>query len=423
MSPRRVRQSTLGLLDIGSAKIAAAVIVVDQDRVDGANGLRVAGLGMQKSRGVKSGLLNDLDAAEDAVRAAVAQAERAAGLGIDSVAVSVSCGQLASSYFTARADVEAGVVRDADIARAFSGGRAYAERNGRMLVHLNALGYGLDGAMTQSHPRGLAGRNLAARMHAVTADEMPLRNLLMLIERCHLQCDGLIAAPYASGLAVTTAEERALGVIAIDMGAGTTSSAVFADGRLVATDVVPVGAQHITIDIAKALQTPLGEAERIKTLYGTLISAQSDQNETFSYTLSGEEEGATYDATRAQLTAIIRPRIAHTLETIVERLRARGQWAQCQQIVLTGGGSQLIGCANFASSIFGCRARLGRPGGLSGVPSSGATGPIAAVLGLGLALHEGSVVGETGDVIGASSFGKGESGYLGRVGSWLRAGF
>lgn len=419
MSPRRTRHSAIGVLDIGSAKIAAAVIVVEQPLDGSPHALRVAGIGMQKSRGVKAGLLTDLDAAEDAVRGAVAQAEKAAGLGIDSVAVTVSCGRLGSSYFTARAETASGVVQPADMARALDGAKAYAERNGRMLVHLNTLGYGLDGFATAVDPRGLAGRTLTARMHAVTADEMPLRNILLLLERCHLGCDGLIATPYASGFAVTTPEERALGVIAIDLGAGTSSASVFADGRLIATEVVPIGAQHITFDIAKTLQAPLGEAERIKTLYGTLVSAQSDQHDTFSYALSGEEEGATFDATRAQLTAIIRPRVAQTLGALRERLMSGGRWQQAQQFVLTGGGSQLIGAAEFASSTYGQRVRLGRPGGMAGVPTSTASGPLAAVLGLGLASRESSVAVE------ASGYGRGggESGYLGRVGSWLRNGF
>ena len=137
--------------------------------------------------------------------------------------MSVSCGRLKSTHFAANAEIESGVVTDHDIARMLDGGRAYAEREGRTLIHMNRLGFRLDGAEGMRDPKGLAGRQLSAHLHAVTADEAPLRNLLLLIERCYLGCDGLIATPYASALATTTEEERALGVTVIDFGAGTTS--------------------------------------------------------------------------------------------------------------------------------------------------------------------------------------------------------
>ena len=166
-----------------------------------------------------------------------------------------------------------------DLAKLMAAGESYAERDGRTLIHLNRLGCELDGAGGVKDPRGLSARRLSAALHAVTADEAPLRNLLVLIERCYAGCDGLVAAPYASALAVTTEEERQFGVTCIDFGAGTTSIALFADGLFAGTDVIPVGGQHLTYDIAKTLQTPLVEAERIKTLYGTLLNAQSDEHE------------------------------------------------------------------------------------------------------------------------------------------------
>ncbi len=414
--------SIIGLLDIGTSKVAAAVLVREPQPSTSGNvsgGMRIAGLGMHRSRGVKAGVLTDLDEAEIAVRGAISQAERAAGLTLDSVIVSIACGRLKSQHFAASAEIHGGMVLDEDVDRVMDAGRAYAERDGRSLIHLNRAGFRLDGVPGVADPLGLAARHLAADMHAVTADEAPLRNLLMLVERCYLSCAGLVASPYASALAVTTEEERELGVTCIDFGAGTTSIALFAEGRFAGVDVVPVGSQHISFDIAKALQTPLAEAERIKTLYGTLISAQSDEHELFSYPLAGEEDGATYQTTKARLTEIIRPRVSQIMSLVRERLAQNGASVYAgDKIVLTGGASQLLGAAEFAAIEFGRPVRVGKPASLPGLPLSVAGPHFATLAGLAAAVAAGD---GADNAYGARAHSG--QGYLGRVGSWLRASF
>ncbi len=423
MAERRSQHRHFGVLDIGSGKIAAAVIVAEQASAGSVATLRIAGLGVHKAKGIKAGVLTDLDAAEAAIRAAIGQAERAAGVTMDSVTVSVACGRLRSQHFTANANIDTGIIQDSDLQRLMAGGRAYAERDGRMLVHMNRIGMRLDGAPGTIDPRGLAARTMAADLHAVTADDGPLRNLLFLIDRCYLACDGLVAAPYASALAVTTQEERDYGVTCIDFGAGTTSFSIFADGRLIGADVVPVGSQHITFDIAKALQTPLVEAERIKTLYGTLTSAQSDDHETFSYPLMGEDDAADYQTTKAHLSGLIRPRVAQILTLVRERLALNPASALAgENVVVTGGASQLLGLVEFAAIELGRSVRLGRPlvaAGLSaGLSDTASTPQLATVCGLALA----AVARDAG--FESAGHRKSEaSGYLGRVGSWLKAGF
>ena len=407
-------QRIFGVLDIGTSKVAAAVVVADM-----AGGFRLAGLGLQRSKGVKAGVLTDLDEAEATVRAAISQAERAAGVTIEGVSITVSCGRLKSQHFAANADVENGVVGDEEIQRVLSGGRAYAERDGRSLIHMNRLGFRLDGGAGLRDPRGLAAQTMTAHLHSVTADEAPVRNLLMLIERCYLACDGLVATPYASALAATTDEDREIGVTCIDLGAGTTSIGQFADGRFINAEVIPVGSQHITFDIAKALQTPLGEAERIKTLYGTLVSAQSDAHESFSYALAGEEEGASYQTNKARLAEIIRPRVAQILALVRERLaQSDGNTYAGEKIVLTGGASQLLGAAEFAAGVLGQPVRTGELQHVAGLSTSVSGPQFAALTGLAAAVAQGD---------GEISFDHGRvstpQGYLGRMGSWLKAGF
>ncbi len=216
---RRGQHWVQGLLDIGSGMVTAGVAVMEPSRDGGPPQLSIIGIGSCRSRGVKSGVLTDLDAAEQSVRTAIGQAERAAGATIDGVVASVACGRLSSRHFTANANADSGRVTNDDMARLMSAGEAYAEREGRVLVHINRLASRVDGAAGVADPRGLAARQVSVHFHAVTMDEAPLRNLLWLIDRCHLSCDGLVAAPYASGLAATTAEERELGVACIDFGA------------------------------------------------------------------------------------------------------------------------------------------------------------------------------------------------------------
>lgn len=407
------RPPAYGLLDIGTSKVAAAIMTADGAEV------RIAGLGLQRSKGVKAGVLTDLDAAEAAVRAAIGQAERAAGVTLEGVAVSYAAGRLKSRHFAAKTDVASGRVSEDDLQRVTQAGRDFAERDGRSLVHLNTLGLRLDGVAGVKDVRGHAARQLTADFHAVTSDETPLRNLLLLLERCYLSCEGVIAGPFASALATTTPEERELGVTVIDIGAGTAGIACFAEGHLVGIDVIPVGSQHITFDIARQLQTPLTEAERIKTLYGTLISAQSDVHDTFTYPVAGDEEGVSSEASRARLTALILPRFAQIFSLVRERLAANPASAFAgEMVVLTGGAAQLVGAVDFASRELGRPVRLGRPLALPGLPASVAGPHFSTLCGLAVAGGE-----ESETVLRPSGASAPQQGYLSRVGSWLKSSF
>jgi cell division protein FtsA len=418
VSDRRTYR-TFGLLDIGTSKTVAAVIVAEYAAGAGQPSLRLAGLGMQRSKGVKAGVLTDLDEAESVVRGVIAHAERGAGISVGGFTLSVSAGRISSVHCTARTDVETGSVTEDDLARLMSAGESYAERNGRTLLHLNHLGYEVDGAGGVRDPLGLSARRLSAGLHAVTADEAPLRNLLVLVDRCYASCDGLVAAPYASALAATTSEERQFGVTCIDFGAGTTSISQFADARFTGTDVIPVGSQHITYDIAKALQTPLVEAERIKTLYGTLLKAQSDEHESFSYPIAGEEDDGSYEISRARLTDIVRPRVQQIVGLVRERLSlsAASRFAG-DKIVLTGGASQLIGLPEFVAHEFGRSVRLGRPSDLPGLNASLSGPQLATLSGLAIVAARGDR-----DLNMARGRKTVTQGYLGRVGTWLKRGF
>ena len=414
-------QKIIGLLDIGSSKIVCLIVALDGIRgEEELSGSRIIGVGHFWSKGIKAGVITDLDKAEEAVRACISQAETMAGVTLDDVVVSVNCGRLKSRNFSASAQTADGVVHDADVARIFNDARLFVERDGRLLVHMNRVGHRLDGCASGNDPRGMAARVLTADLHAVSADEAPVRNLLMLIERCYLNVSGLIIAPYASALGALSEDERRLGATCIDIGGGTTSFAVFIDGNMIFTDAIAVGSDHITYDIARQMQTPLAEAERIKALYGTLVHARSDEHDVFSYPLADEEDGACGQATMAQLALIIRPRVSSLLALLKERLERSGLKSLAgERFVITGGGSQLVGMGEFAADVLGSPVRIGRPMatscGVSGLPHNVSSPAFSTVVGmLGASIDAG------GELITYKDREVLFQGYLGRVGQWLK---
>ncbi len=412
----------IGVLDIGSSKITCLIVGAGGDRSQGSAdqyGLRIAGIGHQRARGIKSGVVTDLGEAEQATRAAIAQAEKMAGVTLSEVVVAVACGRLGSRNFAASAETADGIVTASDIERLLAAGRRHAERDGRLLIHLNRFGFRLDGAPGARDPVGMAARRLSADLHAVTADEAPVRNLVHVVERCYLTVSGLVAAPYASALAATTPEERRLGVTCIDIGGGTTTIAVFVDGEFLYTDVVPLAGHRITTDVARMLQTPVAEAERIKVLYGTLTIAQSDEHEEFSHPLAGEEEGATGCSTKAQLARIVRSRVESILALAGEQMsKSPARLFAGDRVVLTGGTSQLPGLAEFAAQVLARPARVARPHGVSGLPSLLSNPAFSCAVGL-LDVR----VANGAEATTAHRRSSPLPDYLSQVGQWLREGF
>jgi len=392
------------------------------DGLPGALPLQVIGFGHQRSDGIKGGTVINMDAAERAIRAAVDQAEQSSGITIDEVFISVSCGRLKSDNFTASLAIAGGEIRDNDIDRLARAGRDYAVREGRVLLHCFSTGFRLDEDIAISDPRGMIADRLGVDVHSVTVDDPALRNLMLCVERCHLSIAGLTSAPYASGLASVVNDEAQLGVTCIDMGAGTTTVSVFSEGYYVFSDAIALGGNHVTIDLARALSTPLEAAERIKTLHGSVFSTTSDERETVSFPNVGEEAVPQMNKiTKAHVTQLIQPRAEEILQMIRDRLEAAGL-ASCagQKVVLTGGGSQLTGLSDFAAHILGKTIRVSRPRALPGLPERGIGPAFAAAI--GLLVYSQRPLAELVPVSQGPYLGTG-TGYLSRVGQWIKESF
>lgn len=399
-----------GVLDIGSSKICCLIAAPDAQ-----GAMMLLGFGHQRSAGLKSGMITDSGEAERVTRQVIAQAERMAGVELSQVSVAISCGKLRAQRFTARARVEGQVVTDADIGRVISGGEAYVARSGRTLVHLGSSAWSLDGVTGVVDPRGMAAQELAVDLAAVTADDGPLRNLLTVVERCHLETERLVPEAVAGAYATTTVEERRAGILVVDIGAGTTTIAGFVGDALVCVESLPVGGHLITYDIASALVTSVAEAERIKTLYGTLVKAASDASELLSYPVVGEDGPIVYQTTREKVRSIIAPRVEQIFGLIAERLSEVG----CADLAsgrvrLIGGSGQLIGLEQAWMRRFGGDARSAQPQPIGGMPGSLVRPSLAALIGLVQSPMPGPV---------QSSRMSGQNGYLRRMQRWIGDGF
>ncbi len=381
----------VGLLDIGTAKVACAMLLGEPD-----GAMRVIGFGHQRARGLKASVVVDADAVEDSVRAAVSQAEQMAGVKLDEAVMSVACGRLGSAHLGVGLDVPARVVQAADIDKLFDAGRRHAAEEDRAVLHLEALGVRLDGYPIAGPVIGRSGRRLELDLHVVSADRAPLQHLIHIAERCHLRVAALAPSPLVSGLAVTTPDERAKGVIVIDCGAGTTGLALFSGGLCVGAQVLQVGGNHLTYDLTRTLGTTLTEAERIKKNYdrdgfahATLVqrSASTDVDTV----PAGDVHAIPKQVTRAAISSILTSRVDALLQQIAQRIQRAGVPAQqLRQVALTGGGSHLPLLAVRAATILGRPVRVAAPLQSGGWPPSLLQPAFTTVVGLhSIAVHPG----------------------------------
>ncbi len=268
----------------------------------------------------------------------------------------------------------------------------------------------------------MIGEELAATMTVVSCDTAPARNLMLAIERCHLDVEAVVATPYAAGLAALVDDEAEMGSIVIDFGGGTTSIACFQDNRLAHVDSVAVGGSHVTMDIARGLTLRLTDAERLKTYYGACIASPSDERESIAVTQVGEGEHTSH-MPKSQLVRIIKPRVEEILELARDRLAAAGYApGGGHRFVLTGGASQLTGMAEAARRIFAGQVRLGRPLGVKGLPESAKNPAFAAAIGL-LVYPQVSGLEHFEPRRGAGFNIAGGEGYVGNVVRWLKSNF
>jgi cell division protein FtsA len=428
MKPIAPRRSALvAALDIGTSKIACIIARLrphppQQMLPRRSHAVEVIGFGHTRARGTKAGGVVNLAEAEESIRHAVDAAERMAGLEIESVVLSISAGRLASALFAAEIDI-AGAVSAGDIARVLAAGRRQSLRGGRAVLHSLPVSYAIDGANGVRDPRGMLGARFGVDMHVATADIAAARNLMLAVERCHLSIEAMVATPYVAGLAVLADDEADLGAAVIDMGAGTTTIGVFLGGRFVHSEGFALGGFNVTMDLARGLNTGIADAERIKTLHGSVLLGGSDEADMITVPpINADERDQGQFVPRAALVHIIKPRVEEILEMVRDRLAASMFAGEPPgRVILAGGASQLTGLPELASRILGRSVRIGRPLGIAGLPEAAKGSAFAAAA--GLLVYPQAAHLEHFEARGQGYLMNGAGGYLARVGQWLRESF
>ena len=357
-----VRAPLVAAVDLGATKVSCFILKSDGVRAEERT-VHVAGAGYVASRGVRGASIINMEDAAQAVAQAVERAEAAAGVSVSGVTVTTSGGQLSSCRVKSSVTLGSRPISDDDLTRAISAATAQVRTPGRRPIHVLPICWSVDGSTGVRDPRAMYGRLLELELLVVTMNESAFNTLGHCLGLAHLEFQGVVAAPFAASLAALEDDEMDLGCVCIDMGGGSTSTAVWRQGSLTHVESLPVGGGHVTADIARGWSTSLSGAERLKTLHGSALASFNEDREMIEAPPRGEDLGSgPVTAPRSLLKGIIAPRIEETFELVRERLRASGVTVdRGAGIVLTGGASQLAGVREVAGRVFERPVRLGLP--------------------------------------------------------------
>jgi len=366
-------------LDLGTTKVCAIVgEVKDGGQVD------VIGIGISTSHGLKKGVVVNIDSTVESIKKAVQEAELMSGVEINSAFVGISGGHIKGINSRGVAAIKNREVVPADVARAIDGARAVNFPADQQILHVLPQEFIIDDQDGIKEPLGMSGIRLDVKVHIITGAVTAIQNIVKSCSRAGLHVNDLVLQPLASSRAVLTAEEQELGVVVADIGGGTTDLAFFLEGSLWHTEVLPIGGNHLTNDIAIGLRTPASEAEKIKIKYGCALSSLVKHEETLDVPSVGGRPPRLLS--RQILCEIIEPRVEELFGMVQQRLKKTGfEDMFASGVVLTGGTALMEGVQDAAERYLGLPIRKGAPrniGGLMDVVNS----PIYAT-GVGLVIY------------------------------------
>ena len=378
-------------LDIGTTKISCVVAdVMDDGRI------HIVGLGETPSRGLRKGVVVNLNATVEAVKNCLQQAELMAGIDIETAVVGIAGGHIRS--FNSRGVVAVSgrdrTVIQEDIDRVMEAARAVNIPNDREILHVLPQEYVLDDQGSISNPLGMTGSRLEANVHIITAASTSVQNLVTCVNRAGVEVRDTVLEQLASSESVLIDDERELGVALIDIGGGTTDLAIFERGSKWHTSVLPVGGDHFSNDLAVGLRTPVPDAEKLKIRYGCALSSQVREDETIEVPTVGGRKPRLLS--RQVMAEILQPRAEEIFSLILKEITTAGfERVLNAGIVLTGGGSLLPGMVEVAEQVFDLPVRHGLPTGAEGLVEPASGPEFATVIGLALygAHHASSTTG------------------------------
>ncbi len=389
-----MQRGVVAILDLGTSKIACLVLRFDGPEtfrdsdgigsLAGQSSFRVIGAATTRSRGVRFGEIDAMAETERATRTAVQAAQKMAGVRVDHVIACFSGARPRSYGLAGAIDLHEGMVTDTDVARVLAACDVPDYGDDREVLHAQPVNFALDHRSGLNDPRGQIGNRLACDMHMLTVDGDVIGNLIHCIKRCDLELAGVASSAYASGISSLVEDEQELGAACVDLGGGSTGISIFIKKHMIYADSVRLGGEHVTQDISKGLQIPLATAERIKTFHGGVIATGMDDREMIEIGgQTGDWEHDRRTVSRAELIGIMRPRVEEILEEVRVRLDAAGfEHLPSQQIVLTGGASQVPGLDALAPRILGQQVRMGHPLRVQGLPQAATGAAFASAVGL-----------------------------------------
>ncbi|HNZ13699.1 MAG TPA: cell division protein FtsA [Anaerolineaceae bacterium] len=348
-------------IDIGTTKTCTLVA-----RVEGERSLRILGVGIEPSQGIKKGVIVDLTAASQSIARSIEKAQRSSGLEITSALVSLAGSHVASVNSHGVVGISGRAIDEEDVARALEAAQAVAIPHNREIIHVIQRGFMIDGQGGIRAPLGMHGYRLEVEAHIITAAESTVENLRQCVNAAGVEVSQFVLNPLASAEVVLSETERQMGVVVCDIGGGTTDLAIYIDGDVWHTSVLPVGGNHITSDIAHGLRLPISQAEDVKKQYGHALEAEVGADETFTIRPFGEETPIQFS--RRELATIVGARTEEIFDMALQEIKRSGYDGLLPAgVVLTGGASQLPGLRAMASQVLALPVRLARPENLLGL--------------------------------------------------------
>ena len=351
-------------IDVGTTKVCTLV-----GRVEDLNSIRILGVGIEPSDGIRKGVIVDLAAATQAIKNSVERAEQTSGLEIESALVSLAGAHVSSVNSRGAIAIPGGIIDAVDVARAFDQARAIAIPHDREIVHVIQRGFSVDGQDGIRAPVGMHGYRLEVEAHIITAAAATVDNLRQCVGSVGVEIQGFVLNPLASAEVVLTEQERQMGVAVCDIGGGTTDLAIYVDGNVWHTMVLAVGGNHITQDIAHGLRLPVIQAEEVKKQQGHAIRSEIGAEEYFSIRPFGEDHSVQIN--RQDLAHIIEARTSEMFSLIMQEIKRSGYDGLLPAgMVLTGGTSALPGIKRVASEVLNMHVRTAQPENLKGLVES-----------------------------------------------------
>jgi cell division protein FtsA len=348
-------------IDVGTTKICTLV-----GREDAPGQVRILGVGIEPSQGMKKGVVVDLAAASQAVSRSIEKAERTSGLEITSALVSLAGSQVSSVNSRGVVGVTGRMIDQDDVARAVDAARAVAIPHNREIIHVIQRGFNVDGQEGIRMPVGMHGYRLEVETHIITAAAASVENLRQCVGASGVEVSQFVLNPLASAEVVLSETERQMGVVVCDIGGGTTDMAIYIDGDVWHTSVLAVGGNHVTSDIAHGLRLPQSQAEEIKLQHGNALKDEIGMQESFNVKPFGEQE--TVQVSRQELAHIIEARVEEMLGLVLQEIKRSGYDGLLPAgLVLTGGSSALPGIRTLASRVLNVPVRIAQPENLIGM--------------------------------------------------------